>query len=99
MLFSDPPIVDPVTIKVIGVENPKNPRRNKESHPVRLYGHRENDAAMRLVGVEVPINVGVAIVKEFNDTKMFPDIEVPKRSWFYVAVIGKDEMLAQGGKL
>jgi hypothetical protein len=99
MNWIEPPITDPVTIKVVGVENPKNPRRNGPSHPVRLYGHRENDAAKRLVGVEVPVNLGTAMVKEFQDLKEFPDIEVSNKKWFYVAIVGPNEMLAQQGTM
>lgn len=99
MNWIEPKIENPITLKVVGVENPKNPRRKAPNHPVRLYGHRENDAAKRLVGVEVPVNVGTALVKEYRDASEFPDIEIANSAWFYVAVVGPDEMLAQPGTL
>jgi hypothetical protein len=96
-MWPEPPIADPVLIQMIGVEAAKSPRRTERSHPVRLYGHRVNDVAKRLVGVEVPVTIGTEILIEFNKTKEFPIIEVPHKSWFYVGRLGTDEALIQSG--
>lgn len=94
MLFSDPLIADPITIKLLGIEHSKSPRRAHEpNHPVRLYGHRVTDVAGRLVGVEVTCDVGVDVVTYFNVNHEFPEIEVSNKKWFYVGVIGENEAL------
>lgn len=96
-MWIEPPIVDPVIVKVIGVENSKSPRRDTPNHPVRIYGHRVVDAAKRLIGVEVPCRIGSDVVSYFSDHGEFPEIEVSNKHWFYVAVLGKDEALFEQG--
>lgn len=97
MVWIEPPIVDPVIVKVIGVESNKSPRRNEPNHPVRIYGHRATDAAKRLVGVEVSCRIGTEMVSYFTDHGEFPTIEVGNKKWFFVAILGKDEALFEQG--
>jgi hypothetical protein len=97
-MWPEMPIKDPILIQLIGVEDSKSPRRKGEkAHPVRLYGHRVDDAAQRIVGVEVPVAIGTEVVVLFQEAKTFPVIEVPDKSWFYVGVIGENEALFQNG--
>ncbi len=89
---------DPVTIQLCGVEMHTSPRRKgNKAHPVRVYGHRLNDAARRLVGVEVPVAIGSEILVHFNVEKTFPEIEVESKHWFYVASVGEGEAIFQTG--
>lgn len=92
-MWLEPPIEDPISIQIVGVEHSKSPRRTSPGHPVRLYGHREADVAKRLVGVEVACTIGTTIVNYFTEHNEFPMIEVSNKKWFYVAVLGKDEGL------
>ena len=92
-MWIEPPIVDPVLIQIVGVENSKSPRREGANHPVRLYGHRVVDGAKRLVGVEVPCAVGSSVVSYFTEHGEFPTVEVGNKKWFFVGIIGKDEAL------
>lgn len=93
-MWIEPPIVDPILIQIIGVEHSKSPRRaGTPNHPVRLYGHRETDAAKRLVGVEVPCTIGSSMVTYFTEHNEFPVVEVGNKKWFFVGVIGADEAL------
>jgi hypothetical protein len=83
------------TIEISGVEDLESPRRTllhqSARASLRFYGHRLNDAARRLVIVELPMEQAANFMQETADAGGFPEMEIDDRYWAYVACIGPGE--------
>lgn len=79
------------TIHLVGVENVNAPNRPRIAG-IRFYGRRENDAANRLVLIILSMRDAEEIIDYMSGAQDMPDIEVPSRSWAYVASVGPNEV-------
>ncbi len=61
---------------------------HREGGYIHVYGVRAHDTANRLVGVALPTPVAAEIMSHAEFIGHMPTIEVPERSWFYVAAVG-----------
>jgi hypothetical protein len=92
-----PIVSEPVftTIEISGVEDLESPRRTllhqAARASLRFYGHRLNDAAQRLVVVELPMEQAAHFMQETADAGGFPEMEIDDRAWAYVGCIGPGE--------
>jgi len=74
------------SIRMTGIDNTKDIER--KGGYVHVYGVRESDVANRVVGVAVSKADALDLVSKAQYEGALPTIEVPARSWFYVAVLG-----------
>lgn len=91
-LFGDVP---QTSIVLIGYEAPSSKRRQTGGKGVRLFGHRENDAAQRLVAVLVSSNDAAVLLKHWTDNREEQIIEVDSRMWTHVSHVEPGEMAVQ----
>jgi hypothetical protein len=88
----DPPGL--ITIQIIGVEDLESPRRTQQKNAresLRFYGHRTNDAARRVVVIELPMKEAAEYMTLTAQSGDFLEIEIDNRHWAYAAIIGKGE--------
>ncbi len=83
-----------ITIKVCGIEELDSPRRLNvvgASASLRFYGHRESDAALRLVVFELGMHDAAEMMRESELIGDFLDVEIDDRRWAYVGACGPNE--------
>jgi hypothetical protein len=87
-----------IEIQLIGIEN-LNRKNRPISAGIRFYGRRVNDIASRLVVVELTSGDAEDIIEFMSQRQEMPMIEVPERSWAYVAQVGAGEAKFKEGEI
>lgn len=79
-----------IEIQLIGIEN-LNRRDRPARAGIKVYGRRVADLANRMVSVELNMVDAEELIEYMSQHQDMPIIEVPIRSWSYVATVGQDE--------
>lgn len=77
------------TIHVTGVQEPAG----RKVDALRVVGIRDGDLIGRMVEVTLSVHDAEDLIRHATKEKRFPSIEVPFKSWVYVAQLGDTKFL------